>query len=288
MVFRYGKTERLGFLAALVAGVFILAPGCSARGVSREVGRMELSTTSVTLTTLYDNYLARPGLQTRHGFSCLVEADGQELLFDTGGEGDVLLANADRLGVDLKKVRLIVLSHAHGDHTGGLGAVLARNHNVDVWVLGSFPERIKRMVRSAGARLHEVGGPEAISPAVATTGEMGGWIKEQSLLVNTPEGVVVVTGCAHPGIVRIVERAGQLTGRKVHLVLGGFHLMGEPERRLRDILSVFRRLGVEKVAPCHCSGDRMRALAAAVYGKDYVANGVGMVVRVGEDASRGK
>jgi len=244
---------------------------------------MNLSTTSLTLTTLYDNYAATAAVQTRHGFACLVEADGRKILFDTGGDGAVLMANVKRIGVNLRDLRAVILSHAHGDHTGGLGAVLAVQSGIEVILPTSFADSFKKQIQAAGARIREVSGPERISPSVATTGEMGEQIVEQSLLVNTSNGLVVVTGCAHPGIVEIVMRAKELTGARIHLVLGGFHLGGVRESELRRILAELGRLGVEKVAPCHCSGDAFRRLANELYGADYVANGVGMVIRAGAE-----
>jgi 7,8-dihydropterin-6-yl-methyl-4-(beta-D-ribofuranosyl)aminobenzene 5'-phosphate synthase len=244
---------------------------------------MDLSTGSLTLTTVYDNYATTRNVETRHGFACMVEADGRKLLFDTGGEGDVLLANARRLGLDLQEIDALVLSHIHGDHTGGLGALLSVHPKVEVWMPASFPPRFRNQVESAGARVREVTGPARIAAGVATTGEMGERIREQALMINTPNGLVVVTGCAHPGIVEIVERAKALTDRPIHLALGGFHLAGQSDSRLRRVLAAFKRLGVEKIAPCHCSGDRIRERAKELYSDDFLPNGVGMVVEIGKE-----
>lgn len=241
---------------------------------------MELKTTALVLTTLYDNYLAKAGLETRHGFSCLVEADQRKILFDTGGDGDVLLRNMKRLKVDPRQIQIVVLSHIHGDHTGGLDAVLAVNPYVEVVLPASFPSRFKAQVQSRGARLREVSRPERLSPAVATTGELGRHIIEQSLMVNTVKGLVVVTGCAHPGILLIAQHAKKLTRCKLHLVLGGFHLSSASEAELRRIIAELRRLGVERIAPSHCSGKNMRRLAQQLYGENFINNGVGAVIRI--------
>jgi 7,8-dihydropterin-6-yl-methyl-4-(beta-D-ribofuranosyl)aminobenzene 5'-phosphate synthase len=126
----------------------------------------------------------------------------------------------------------------------------------------------------------EVRQPREIGHGVYTTGELGTGIIEQSLAVKTDEGLVVVTGCAHPGIVEVVRKAKALSGDEIYLVLGGFHLGGKSRRAIEGILSEFRRLGVRKVAPCHCTGEQAIKMFRQEYGEDFIQAGVGKVVRV--------
>jgi len=114
-----------------------------------------------------------------------------------------------------------------------------------------------------------------------TTGEIQGRIVEQSLAVTTEQGLVVVTGCAHPGIVEVVRRARQMGGDEVCLVLGGFHLASASEGRIAAILASFRELGVRRVAPCHCTGKGAMRMFAAEYGEDFIKAGVGLILDVG-------
>jgi 7,8-dihydropterin-6-yl-methyl-4-(beta-D-ribofuranosyl)aminobenzene 5'-phosphate synthase len=107
---------------------------------------------------------------------------------------------------------------------------------------------------------------------------MGEAIKEQSLVVNSQAGLVIITGCAHPGVIRITEEAERLFERKVALVLGGFHLGGKSQRELAGIVERFRDLGVSHVAPCHCSGDAAKAAFKQTYGDSCFAAGVGFTV----------
>jgi 7,8-dihydropterin-6-yl-methyl-4-(beta-D-ribofuranosyl)aminobenzene 5'-phosphate synthase len=99
-------------------------------------------------------------------------------------------------------------------------------------------------------------------------------------MIETARGLVVITGCAHPGVVNIVRRAKELTGGEVHLVLGGFHLGGASETRIASIVGAFQQLGVQKVAPCHCSGDVARRLFGETYGEDFIPAGVGSRLEV--------
>ena len=102
-----------------------------------------------------------------------------------------------------------------------------------------------------------------------------GWIKEQSLILDTDKGLIVVTGCAHPRIVKIIFTAKELLDKKIHMVFGGFHLAGFLEAEIEEITARFRALGVEKVGPCHCSGDNCRIIFAKEYQDDFIKTGAG-------------
>jgi len=240
----------------------------------------------LTITILYDNNAGDGDgrLETAWGFACLVEGLEETILFDTGGDSATLLRNARTLGVDPRDVDVVVISHVHGDHVGGLAGFLEENHAVTVYLPRSFPKGIKDAVSRAGAELVEVSsqeaGPVEICEHVYSTGELGDWIKEQSLVIETSRGLVVITGCAHPGVVNIVRRAKELTGGDVYLVLGGFHLGGTSAAEIRDIVEDFQQLGVQQVAPCHCSGDVARGLFEEVYGEDFIPAGVGSRLEV--------
>lgn len=231
---------------------------------------------ALSITIVYDNYVHDPSLKTAWGFACLVDYGGHLLLFDTGSDSATLLGNMALLGLDPERIEAAILSHIHSDHTGGLGGLLSRARGLTVYVPRSFPVGFKEQVRDAGALLVEVDGPREIIPGVWSTGEMGEDIREQALVLKSAEGLMVITGCAHPGIVRMVERARRIgEDAAVHLVLGGFHLGSQSTDQIEAIVSAFRRLGVEKVAPSHCSGDTARALFAVEYGEDCILSGVG-------------
>jgi len=234
----------------------------------------------VTLTIVYDNYSFDPELKTAWGFSCLVEGMEKTLLFDTGGDGGTLLFNLQKLGIDLSKIDIVVLSHIHGDHIGGLSSFLTYNLRVSVYLPQSFPENFKKAIREVGAEVIEVKEPLKICDNVYSTGEMGMWIKEESLIIKTARGLVVITGCAHPGIVKIVRKAKEIAEDKVYLVLGGFHLMGATRGRINRIIQKFREEKVKRVAPCHCSGDLTRKLFQEAYKGDFILAGVGKKIKI--------
>ena len=259
--------ERLLKSFAVVAAA-VAANATTAPGVGEDV----------KITVVYDNNEYDERLETGWGFACIVEGFEKTVLFDTGGDGDVLLANMATLDHAPEEVDAVVLSHIHGDHVGGLERILEENAAVTVYVPASFPASFKEEVRKYGAAVVEVKGGCDICPGVRSTGEMGAAVVEQALAAETPRGLVVITGCAHPGIVNVVGRARELYGDGVQLVMGGFHLRGARDAELENIAAVLREMGVRYVGPCHCSGERARELFAEEFGERCVEVGVGTVV----------
>ena len=235
---------------------------------------------AVQITVLYDNNEHAPRLETAWGFSCLVAGLEKTILFDTGGSSTLLLSNMRELDIDPAQVDAVVISHVHGDHVGGLAGFLEENHRVTAYLPRSFPDHIRDTVRDSGAELVEVHAPLNICRGAWSTGELGTGIKEQPLLVQTPEGIVLITGCAHPGIVNIVRHAKEQLNADIYMALGGFHLAGADAERIRDVVRETQELGVQAIAPCHCSGDLARELFKEAYGENYYAAGVGWQLRL--------
>jgi len=234
---------------------------------------------TMMITVVYDNNPYDPRLQTAWGFGCLVEIGEKTILFDTGGDGVTLLRNVVTLEIEPTSIDTIVLSHVHADHTGGLTSLFAMGVRPTVYVPRSFPSDFKSRVW-AHAELVEVQQVANIANGIYSTGEMGTGIVEQALILSMAKGLAVVTGCAHPGISEIVRRAKEIGGDKIYLVLGGFHLDGAHEARIKEIIVDFQRLGVRKVAPCHCTGNRAIALFRGAYGEGFIQNGAGQVIEI--------
>ena len=192
---------------------------------------------NISITTVYDNYQVDPKLTTSWGFGCVIRTPKKAILFDTGGDSSVLLSNMEKMNIDPKDIDVVVISHIHGDHVGGLNGFLERNGKVKVYIPASFPDSWKKKIKSFGTTYEDVKDSVQISGGVYTTGEMGTWIKEQSLVLNTKEGLIVITGCAHPGVVNIAKKAKQiLADKNIYLVMGGFHLGSASDSKLRSII----------------------------------------------------
>jgi len=229
----------------------------------------------ITVTILYDNKAFAPQTAGDWGFSCLVEGTAKTILFDAGTKPDIFFRNVEALDVDLGEVDLVVISHEHGDHTGALARILEQNRGLTVYHPVSFSSQFVSSVTQAGAISVPVTAPLEITDDVYLTGEMGGDIKEQSLILRTGDGLVVITGCSHPGIVEILERTRQILEEEIFMVFGGFHLLRHPDDEMAEIIERFEQLGVAKCGAMHCTGERQTAAFQEAYGENFVAMGAG-------------
>ncbi|MEW6567630.1 MAG: MBL fold metallo-hydrolase [Chloroflexota bacterium] len=248
------------------------APDVTASARPMEPTPMDAPAQPVVLTIVYDNHTQDARLRAAWGFACLVEAPSATVLFDTGGDGPTLLYNMASLGIDPAAIEIVVLSHQHKDHTGGLEALLGTRPDLMVYVPRSFAAEIERQV---GGRATVIAVSEAVELAdgVWSLGEMGTAIVEQSLAVETRQGLAVITGCAHPGIFQIAQAArGQ---GSIALLLGGFHLSQTPLPQIDEIVSSLQALGVQQVGPAHCTGEPAIERLRQAFGDGFVEVGVG-------------
>ena len=261
----------------------VILLGLSNGEVKFQVNRFKntnISLKNTTITIIYDNNPCDKRLKTAWGFSCLVRIDGKNILFDAGGDSPTLLSNMKTLDIDPREINAVVLSHIHGDHVGGVFGFLKQNSNVTVYLPRSFPKNFKQQVKSFGAKIVEISKGEKLFDNVYTTGELGTGIKEQSLIIKGRKGFILITGCAHPGIVNILEKSKDFIGGVPLLVIGGFHLVGTSNEKIKQIVEDFERLGAQKVGPCHCSGDRARYMFKKLYGGDFIEVGVGKIITI--------
>ncbi len=231
------------------------------------------------LTILFDNTAVEPRLRAGWGFAALVEYRGQALLFDTGADGTILLENMHQLQVVPHAIEAVILSHEHRDHTGGLHALLDTGIRPPVYAPAAFSDAFKEQVR-ARTQLVEVTEPLTIRPGIHLTRPTGS-IVEQALVVETRDGTVVITGCAHPGVATMVRYAQAVVPGRVALLVGGFHLLDIADKdRLRSSIAEVRQLGVAGVLPTHCTGLLAIELFRTEFAESYRDGGVGRTVMV--------
>jgi len=236
----------------------------------------------ITLTILYNNVPYNNELTTAWGMSCLIEGLEKTIILDTGGDGSVLLDNMSKLKVDPTEVDAVLLSHIHADHTEGLWSLL-KNRQIVVYFPESFPVNFKDRVKNLCRDIVSVHKLRRICEQAWSTGELGSSIKEQSLVIDTKKGLIVITGCAHPGIVNIAKFAESFLKKKVYLVLGGFHLMAYSKNQVKQIIEDLKELGIKQVAPSHCTGARTIELFREAWGDDFIELGCGAKIVIDQN-----
>ncbi len=244
-----------GLALAVIVSAALLFPAECIPGDSQEAS-------GASLRIVYNNIPGDPDpdLKAEGGFGAWVEIDGKAILFDAGGDASILMDNLRAMSLDRGRLEAVVISHNHWDHVYGLPVALGvRRLRPEVHV----PEPARALLQQqipganlvAGEKSHRIlDGVWSVGPI--QTIFRNAPLSEQALVVKRGEGIYVLTGCAHPGIVGIVEKSKELfPDAPILLVAGGFHLMDHTEGEIADISAAFRRLGVKRIAPSHCTGE---------------------------------
>lgn len=206
------------------------------------------------------------------GFSALVEVSGRRILFDAGPRSPIPALKA--LNIPLETIREAALSHFHPDHYGGLADFLASSPGVALYVPSPVPPDLKAQW-GVLADLREVKGPVDLGNGLWLTGPLGSKLPEMALLVDTQAGLVMVVGCAHPGIEELARRAEEITGKAPSVILGGLHIMGLKPHKVRQIIARLREMGVERLIGCHCTGKEALRVAREELGNEALSGGIG-------------
>src|SRR6056297_373255 len=210
------------------------------------------------LTIIYDNFVFKRGLDYDWGFSAYIETGERNILFDTGTKGNMLLENMQKLNIEPSMVDDVFISHNHFDHTGGLSSFLHENNDVNIYLPPSL-----RGVHD-GKEIFHVDKPMKIYENIYSTGELDGI--EQSMVVSTSKGMVLVAGCSHPKMKHILDAAGEFG--KIYGIIGGLH--GFNEYALFDDLHL--------ICPTHCTQhiEELKHL----YPEKYAEGGAGKIIEI--------
>lgn len=296
---------RANILSLLLLGLSVVSAPLAAE-IPADISR---------ITILYDAFGNSSAMIKDWGYSALVEYGGKRILFDTGDNPDVLATNAKAMGVDLSRLDFVVISHRHSDHMGGMEYLLRVNPDVTIYapkenfgifgssLPGTFYRRDESLPReqryyngatrqvmkfgSAWPHAHfeliesntEVAtGIHLISLVSDTTGTLE--LRELSLAIETPDGLVLIVGCSHPGIERILQAATSID-KRVHLVLGGLHLVTANDLDIGlMVASLHDTWKVDYVAPGHCTGEPAFAALRKAFGDRYVYAGLGSRLKI--------
>jgi len=275
----------------------------------------QASPSQARITILYDAFGQDSRMQRDWGYAALVEYGGKRILFDTGNNPRILAENAKAKGIDLTKLDFAVMSHRHGDHMGGLSYLLSVNPRVTIYapkesfgVYGadlpssfyrkdaSLPPE-KRYYSGAPSEVMRFGSawPEGnfqlidknteIAPdihLVTLVSDKPGTLelREVSLAIDTPEGLIIIVGCAHPGIEKIAESASAINAH-IHFIVGGLHLVVTPDQEIERIVTAMHdRFKADYIAPGHCTGEPAFAALQKAFGDHYLYAGLGTTLEL--------
>ena len=229
----------------------------------------------VTVKVIYDNYVKVNGLQSDWGYSVVIEGLDKEILFDTGTKPEIFDSNFSKMGIDAGEIDFLVLSHEHGDHTAGIPAFVKLKNDIPVIIPNSFSGSFKKRMTALELEPVLVIEPAKICENLYTSGEFDYKIPEQALVLNTKQGLVVMTGCSHPGIVEMLKEIKSSFRKNIYMVFGGFHLLDKSDNEMNSIISEMKALGVVKCGATHCTGDKQIQMFKDSFGDNYFELGVG-------------
>lgn len=221
---------------------------------------------NVMVTVVFDSEASGPEWEVGWGFSCLVSICDKQYLFDTGENPFTLAHNLNLIGIKPINLALVFLSHEHFDHIGGLSYILKENPNVPVMIHQYFSDDFKHKWKKQGVNLIETMALARYDDFIYTTGPLGNTIKEQAMVVKTPQGLALIAGCAHPEIATMVAYASKVLHLPVRIVIGGFHLMETRGGKIKLIAQDLQKQGVEEIYPCHCTGAEAVKVFQEVFG----------------------
>ncbi len=228
------------------------------------------------LTIVFDNTTTDAQLVPLWGFAAIIEFDGKKMLFDTGSNGRVLKKNIEKLGYSFSDLQYVFISHPHWDHIGGWDTVAEENPDLVWYVPASLSSHLIEDLKKFARKVLVVELAAHLTGNLYSTGVMA-TEGEHSLVLDTNQGLIIITGCGHPGIDNIIAKAREIKNKPVYYLAGGFHLLHYDKEKILDILA---KTDVRYVTPTHCTGDEAQKQFDIFYGNRVLKGGVGKEIKL--------
>ena len=252
----------------------------------------------VEITIVVENNVHKKGLLAEHGLAFWVDYKDKSYLFDTG-QGDILAHNLNNLELKISNLSGVLLSHGHYDHAGGLETILKKRPEISVYGHPDIftPKYSKKtsgnvfrgfsLTKDRIDNFIPVTDLTELAPGLFLTGEIPSQNKQeklndhyqvkegksyktdpfyddQSLVLDTEEGLVIVLGCSHAGVINILTYIKSEFDKKIHTIIGGMHLVNASESRIEWTVNRLAEIGFERLIPIHCTGEEaVREMSAA-------------------------
>jgi 7,8-dihydropterin-6-yl-methyl-4-(beta-D-ribofuranosyl)aminobenzene 5'-phosphate synthase len=226
------------------------------------------------ITIIYDNYQVDESLGTDWGYACLVEYQGNKILFDAGAKADLYKQNMELLQINPMEIPHLFISHEHGDHTAGMPWITSINPSAICYLPDNYANDLRSKDRLPKNSLG-LSKPTHLYGPFYSTGDDFQSFKEQGLVIKTEHGGVLLTGCGHPGAIEMLELVKEELGIEVHTLIGGLHLMRSTDNELAGIVRSLKDMGIEQICPTHCTGDHSIAYFEKSFGEGYISGGTG-------------
>lgn len=223
---------------------------------------------------VFDNYNTNKNCQSLWGFSAYFEE--YKLLFDTGSNGRILLKNMKELDINIQEIKYIFISHSHWDHMGGLDSILELNSDITLFLPTSLSKHLIKDLKFLSKSVIMCGKePKKLFDNIYTTGLLGTDMPEQSLIIDDKKESKIITGCGHFGIENITKVASDVIDKEIKFAIGGFHLLSSSKNEILDSIKHIKKLGITKVLPTHCTGDKAIALYKNSFKNNYIYGSIG-------------
>ena len=242
---------------------------------------------NIKLHTIFDNIScsSKSGCTSLWGFSLFIQTQKKSILFDTGSNGRVLLQNIKEKSLDVKDISTVFISHGHWDHIGGLDSIIEANNDIDIFTTKHLSNnfikdynKLSNGVTVIDDKITKIAKDLYSSGAIGET-------KEQSIILDTNHGLIIIFGCAHSGVGDVAKMASKHFDKNILLLLGGFHLANKDEDEIFTLINILNECDTRYICPSHCTGERAKEIFSSNLKDIYIEGEVGFSIEFDKDGT---